>query len=240
MAILDSKAIVISSLKYGDSSLIVRLYTEEAGLVSFMIRGVLKSKKGKIRTSYFQVLTQLKVSFNHNQKQTLHSLKEAQVIHPYENIPFNIVKQSIVLFLSEILSSSVQEEEVNKGLYTYLEYALIWLDTHESITNFHLLFILNLTKYLGFYPETKDNNLTYFDLREGNFTESSFHKECISGQKLAAFKKLLAINFDAIENVSFSKSERQMVLQVLMQYFELHLQGFRKPKSLSVLETIFR
>jgi len=238
MALITTKSIVLSALKYGDTSLIVKCFTEKDGVKSYLIRGVLKSKKGKLKPAYFQPLTQLLLTANHNNKGTLNSIKEVQVIHPYESIPVSIVKQTILLFLSEILTSIIREEEENEVLYNYVETGLIWLDTHDSISNFHLLFLLNLSRFLGFYPDI-DVNATHFNLLEGSNAGSPNHKLSISGEKLYHFKKLLGINFDAIHTISFNKKERQMVLQIIIRYFELHLEGFKEPKSLRVLETVF-
>jgi DNA repair protein RecO (recombination protein O) len=239
MAIVSTKAIVLSSLKYGDTSLIVKCYTEEEGVKTYLIRGVLKPKKKGIKVAYFQPLTQLKIVANHNSKNTLNSIKEVQVHHPYRTIHSDIVKQAVVFFLSEILSSSIQEEEQNKTLYSYLETAFVWLDTHDKITNFHLLFLLNLTRFLGFYPDMSDKDKIGFNLLEGNFSDSTQDKNVIYRNDFYQFKKLLGINFDSIENVSYSKAERQLVLQMIIEYFKLHLDNFRKPKSLQVLEIVF-
>ena len=172
MALLTTKAIVISAIKYSDSSLIVKLYTREIGLKSYLIKGVLKSKKGKLKAAYFQPLTQLKIVASHQEKRNLHSIREAQVINVYQSIHTTIVKQSLVLFLAEMMSNAIQEEEPNILLYEYLETSLIWLDSHDKISNFHLLFLLNLTKYLGFYPDTSESERKGFHLREGFFTGS--------------------------------------------------------------------
>ena len=239
MAIVTTKAIVLSSLKYGDTSLIVKCYTEEVGVKSYLIRGVLKPKKKGIKADYFQHLTQLKIVANHNSRNTLNSIKEVQIIQPYKTIHSNIVKQAVVFFLSEILSSSIQEEEQNKTLYSYLETAFIWLDVHDKISNFHLLFLLNLTGFLGFYPDISQRDKKGFNLLEGSFSDNTQDKNVIFKNDFYQFKKLLGINFDAIENVSYSKDERQLVLQMIIQYFRLHLGSFRKPKSLQVLETVF-
>jgi len=239
MAIVTTKAIVLSALKYSDTSLIVKCYTAQEGLKSYIIKGILKSKKGGIKIAYFQPLTQLTIVANHNNKSTLNNLKEVQILNPYKTIYKDIVKQSVVLFISEVLASSIQEEEKNEVFYNYLETALIWLDVHDKIANFHLLFLLNTSKYLGFYPDLSEKEKMGFDLLNGSFSESATNKNVITGNKFYQFKKLLGINFDAIENVSFSKTERQMVLQIIIQYFELHLDGFRKPKSLQILETVF-
>ncbi len=239
MAIESTKAIVISAIKYSDSSLIAKLYTRESGLKSYMIKGVLKSKRGKLKAAYFQPMTQLSIVASHQEKRSLHTIREAQVVHAYNSIHRNIVKQSLVLFLSEVMSSAIQEEEPNVLLYEYIEKSFIWLDSHDQISNFHLLFLLNLSKFLGFYPDTSEAHLGGFHLTEGIFTQNSHEKEIVKGRELMQFKKLLGIDFVDIENVDFSKNERQRVLQMLIRYFELHLGGFRKPKSLAVLEAVF-
>ena len=239
MAIITTKAIVLSSLKYSDSSLIVKCYTQEEGLKTYLIRGISKAKKGGIKVAYFQPLTLLKIEANHNNKNRLNSIKEVQVSQPYKTIYNDIVKQSVVLFLSEVLSNCIQEEEENEALFTYLETAFIWLDEHQKTSNFHLLFLLNLTSFLGFYPDVSENEKLGFNLLDGNFTDEIHQKNVISGNHFYQFKKLLGINFDSIENVSFSKQERQLVLQIIIQYFKLHLGSFRNPKSLQILEAVF-
>lgn len=239
MPIVNTKAIVLNSLKYSDTSLIVKCFTEEEGLKTYLIRGVLKPKKKGIKVAYFQPLNQLQLIANHKSKSTLHSLKEVHVHNPYKSIHQDIVKQSVVLFLSEVLTSVIQEEEQNKALFYFLESAFSWLDMNDKIANFHLLFLMNLTNFLGFYPDVSNIEGKAFNLLEGGFSLNNLDKNVISGNELHQFKKLLGINFDAIEKVSFSKKERQMVLQTIIKYFKLHLDSFRNPKSLQVLEAVF-
>jgi DNA repair protein RecO (recombination protein O) len=239
LAAITTKAIVLNAIKYSESSLIVKCFTKDDGLKSYLLRGILKPKKKGITAAYFQQLTQLKIVANHNTKNALNSLKEVHVENPYKTIYTNIVKQTIVLFLSEVLANTIQEEEKNEHLYHFLETAFIWLDVHDKIANFHILFLLNLTKFLGFYPDTNYANKNGFHLKEGYFTEFTSEKNIISGNQLYQFKKCLGINFDELEKVSFSKKERQLVLQTIIRYFELHLDGFRNPKSLPILEAVF-
>ena len=239
MAIVSTKAIVLSAIKYGDTSLIVRCFTLKEGLKTYLIKGALSSKKRKLKPAYFQPLTQLDIVANHNNKGALNSIKEVHVIHPYKYMYSNVFKQTIVLFLSEIVSSCIQEEEENEPLYYYIENALNWLDTHDEISNFHLLFLLNFTRFLGFYPDLSEVDKEGFNLMEGYFVALTSEKEVISGDDLIQFKKLLGINFDTISTVLFNKKERQQVLRIIIRYFELHLGGFKNPKSLGVLETVF-
>ena len=147
--IVTTKAIVLSALKYGDTSLIVKLFTESDGLKSYMLKGVLASKKGKLKKGYFQPLTQLEVVANHRDKGTLESLRDVKLSYSYKTLQTDVLKSSISLFLSEMLVISMQEEEENKALYSFIEEAFIWLDTHEDIANFHISFLIQLTTFLG-------------------------------------------------------------------------------------------
>jgi len=235
--VITSKAIVLSAIKYSDYDLIVKCYTEQ-GIRSYLIKRIYKQKKGKITPAFFLPLTQLEITANYNLNRTLYFIIEAKINNAYYSISSNIVKQSIAIFLSEVLSNALREEEENEKLFSYLETALIWLDTHEKTSNFHLLFLMNLTKFLGFYPE-KNQDLLYFDLEDGKFTNKIKSNNYITGEKLKSFNMLLGTNFDVLNELNFNKKTRQDLLEILIQYFELHLPGFRKPKSLEVLKTVF-
>ena len=126
--IVSTKAIVLSSLKYSEADLIVSCFTEKEGVKSYLLRGILKSKKGKLKTAYFQPFTQLDLVAFHKNKGTLESIREAKVIHPYQSLHTNVIKAGMVMFLSEMLKNCIKEEERNEDLYEFLENAFIWLD----------------------------------------------------------------------------------------------------------------
>ncbi len=236
---VTTKAIIFSSLKYGDTSLIVKAFTESDGLKSYLLKGVLSSKKGKLKPALFQPLTQLELVANHKNKGTLESIRDAKVVYPYKTLHTDIVKNSMVLFLAEMLSNSIQEEQEDKSLYNYLEYSFAWLDAHDSIANFHLLFLINLTKYLGFYPDDSITRGDYFDLQEGCFRTVPNLNPLIEKEPNQLLKCFLGINFDALLAIKTNKTSRQELLKKVILYFELHLHGFRKPKSLAVLNAVF-
>tara|TARA_B100000809_G_scaffold266794_1_gene331663 strand:+ start:37825 stop:38544 length:720 start_codon:yes stop_codon:yes gene_type:complete len=236
---VQTKAIVLSSLKYGDTSLIVRCYTEKAGVKSYMLRSVLKTKKGKLRPAYFQPLSQLDLIATHSNKGTLNSIKEARISYAYGSMYSDYVKQSIVYFIAEMLSNSVQEEEGNEPLFSYIETSLKWLDLHEHVANFHFIFLINLTKFLGFYPDELSAHNFSFDMKEGVFTDKAFVGPCLTGNDLTLFKSLLGIKFDMSNELSFNVNSRQRLLEIIIEYYELHLTGFRKPKSIQVLKKLF-
>ena len=236
---VTTKAIVLSSLKYGDTSLIVKAFTQSDGLKSYLLKGVLASKRGKLKAAHFQSLTQLELTANHKNKGTLETIREARVIHPYKTLHTTVVKNSLVLFLAEMLGNSIQEEEQDANLYNYLEISFKWLDSNTEIANFHLLFLLNLTKFLGFYPERPTGQEDYFDLLEGQFVPVPTLNPLIENESIVCFKELLGINFDRLQGMKIAKGIRESLLKSVILYFELHLQGFRKPKSLAVLNAVF-
>ena len=99
--------------------------------------------------------------------------------------------------------------------------------------------MLRLTKYLGFYPDESHSKESFFDLMEGQFTDIANTDHGLTGQNLVNFKSLLGINFDTIHTVRMNKTDRRELLQSIILYYELHLQGFRRPKSLAVLNEVF-
>ena len=133
---VTTKAIVFSSLKYGDTSLIVRAFTESHGIKAYLLKGVLASKKGQLKTAYFQPLMQLELVANHRNKGTLERIREAKVNYHYQTLHTDITKNAMTLFLAEMLGNCIFEEEPNEGLFNYIEASLQWLDTHDEISNF--------------------------------------------------------------------------------------------------------
>ena len=237
--LVTTKAIVISKLKYKDNDLIVKCYTEHFGVQSYLLRGVLKSKKGKLRSAYFQLLSQLEIVVNYRESKSLHSINDVKPLVIYQTIHVNVAKSAIVMFLAEVLTGILKEEEQNLTLFSYINTTLHWLDINDDFSNFHLLFLLNLTKQLGFYPDVKNSDLDYFNLEEGKFQAKKSNNHCISGDKLTQLKMLLGINFDTLNTIKINSKKRQEFLYMILLYFELHLGSLKKPKSLQVLNQVF-
>lgn len=237
--IIATEAIVISTIKYGDTSLIVKCLTASNGIKTYLLKGILASRKGKLKVAHFQPLTHLDILAVHKDKSNLQQLRETKINYPYKTIYTNPRKNAIALFLSEILNYALHEEEENNPMFQYITKALQWLDTHEAVSNFHILFLLHLTKYLGFYPNTTYENYPFFDLQEGNFVPSPSLNPTIKDQNIILLKAFLGTNFDDLHTIKINKESRQCLLDILIKYFQLHLYRFQKPKSLSVLNEVF-
>lgn len=237
--LVTTNAIVLSKLRYKDNDLIVKCYTQKMGVMSFLLRGVLKSKKGNSKAAYFQLLSQLQIVTAYKNNRSLQSIKEAKPQCIYSSLHTHVLKSSIVMFLSEVLANTLHEEEQNENLYHYLENTLLWLDTQDEYSNFHLLFLVKLTKYLGFYPDLTNIEFQFFNLMEGEFELKPSNKHSINGDNLTLLKTLLGTTFDALPDIKINAKQRQSFLSMILLYYELHLGSFRQPKSLQVLNQVF-
>ncbi|WPO79827.1 DNA repair protein RecO [Flavobacterium sp. KACC 22761] len=235
--LVKTKAIVISSLKFQEKSLIVKCFTLSSGLKSYFVRDAFSSRKASQKIAYFQPFSILEIEAVHKNKGTLENFKEIKSAVPFQSIHTDIVKSTMVMFLSEMLHYSIQEEEKNEQLFLFLETALTWLDHHEEISNFHLILLLEITKYLGFYPDISEINLPHFEMNEGVFTLFQ-GASVLSEQETNLLKKLVELKFDNDQKV-FHVLERQILLKILIDYYSLHLEGFKKPKSLEILKEVF-
>lgn len=235
--LVKTKAIVLSSLKFQEKSLIVKCFTLSDGLKSYYVRDAFSSKKRNQKIAYFQPLTLLEIEAVHKNKGTLENFKEIKISSPFHSIHSDVIKSTIVMFVSEILHHSIQEEEKNESLFVFLETALNWLDNHDEIANFHLILLLETTKYLGFYPDVSDVELKFFEMTEGIF--SPFHAiSSLTEHETNLFRKLIDLKFDNDQKM-FHVIERQILLKILIDYYSFHLDGFKKPKSLEVLKEVF-
>ena len=237
--LVKTRAIIIHSIRYREADLIVKAYTKSNGLKSYLVRGVLKSKKGKLRASMFQPLTILDLEANHKDKGTLENIREAKVNPAYQTLTGNIYKSSIAMFLAEVLHQAIQEEEQNQALYQFLEESFLWLDTNEKYANFHLLFMVKLSSFLGFYPHQYDPDLPYFNLLDGEYQLDDTNKYCIQNENSALLKQFLLVNYDEVPSIKLNQSKRKNFIEMLILYFELHLHGFKKPRSLDILHQLF-
>lgn len=234
---VKTKAIVLSSIKFQEKSLIVKCFTQSHGLKSYFVRDAFSGRKSNQKIAYFQPLTILEIEAVHKNKGTLETFKEIKISTPFQTIHSDIYKSTIVMFISEVLHHSIHEEEKNESLFDFLEAALLWLDNHDEMANFHLILMLEATKYLGFYPDTSDMDMPLFEMTEGVF--SPFHAiSSLTEHETNLFKKLIALRFDTEQKI-FNVIERQLVLKILIDYYMLHLDGFKKPKSLEVLKEVF-
>src|SRR5690625_1988037 len=225
-----TKAIALRHIRYSEADLIAKCYTESDGLKSYLLRGVLKSKKGRIKAAMFQPFSLLEIIALHKNTGRLEYIKEAKII---------AIKSSIAIFLSEVFQNALQEEEKNEDLFKFLETSIYWLETHEQIANFHLFFLVKLTQHIGILPHSHADNESYFNLQKGYFETEESDSYSIGGVNAQLLKKLLHLKAKDLHHLKLSRETRQRFLSFILSYYQIQLPGFRQPKSLEVLNQLF-
>ena len=237
--LISSPAIILSKVRYQDNDLIVKCLTRDLGVVSYMIKNISMSKKSKNKFAFFQLLNILDLETNYNSNRSIQYIKDLKVKYNFTSLHTNIYKSSVVMFLSEILSNIIHVETKDMELFDFIEKSLIWYDKSEDSSTFYLIFLMKITHYLGFYPDCTNMSYNYFNLEEGLFESSKNSQYVIEGSSLVLFKTILGIKFDSNKLPFIDKTNKKDILKNILTYFKLHVDGFKDPKSLKVLNQIF-
>lgn len=239
--IQKTRGIVLHQLKYSESSLIVKIYTEKLGLQSYLVKGA-RSKRSAHRNSYFQPMTLLDLVVYHREKNELQHLRDAEISEPFHSISSDLRKSTIALFLSEVLMKTLQEGEVNEQMFSFISSSLHFLDMQEKgIEYFHLFFLARLSLYLGFYPRRKPSgDDRYFDLREGKFIAyAPAHPDHLNRDLGMKLYLLTSIQAGEMESLNMDKQARLELLSAIMLYYQIHLSGLGSIKSAGILQEVF-
>jgi DNA repair protein RecO (recombination protein O) len=240
-----TKGIVLRTVKFGETSIITTVYTELFGIQSYIVKGVRQtSKKGAGKALYFQPAAMLDMVVYHNQFKNLNFIKEYEWGYIYRHVLFDVVKNTVAMYIVEMLQHSLKQPEANPELFYMISDSLKQLDGASGATtaNLPLYFSLHLAGELGFKIGGEHNDVTPFlDLQEGQFVESKpLHSYYLDKPMAAATFRLLSINFyNDLESIHFSRSMRQDLLKAYQNYLALHVQDFGEIKSLPVLQELF-
>jgi len=239
--IFKTKGIVLYILKYGETSIISHIYTEEFGRQSYIIKGAYR-KKSFLHSSLFYPLSLLEMEVYHKPGNNLQKIKEARNFPIYSQIPFNPHKRAITVFLSEILYRSIKEEEPNSRLFGFICNSMQILDLKtQGINHFHVIFLIQLSKFLGFYPlNNYSDSEPIFDLLNGRFVFGApGHGHYIHHDESKIFASLLNKGFEEIETIELTRELRQYYLEKIIEYYQLHIDNMGNVKSLQVLKEVF-
>ena len=238
---VKTKAIVLRTVKYGESRIIVDLLTREAGRVS-MVCQLTKSGKGKIKKQLLQPMTMLDVAFDYRKNISLQHFQDLRIGQVYRSLLFDPYKLSITLFLAEFLIYATRDETDNRHLYDFIETSLLWLDNADGgFANFHLVFMLRISLFIGFYPNLDDyHEGCWFDLREGCFTPlRPSHNDCLKPDEAARMRTIMRMSLDNMHLFRMSRVERNGCAEIILYYYRLHQSDFPELRSIEVLKELF-
>jgi len=227
-----TKAIILKKTVLAGNGVIVKMYTQEFGIRSYFGR---VSKKNK---NLYLPLSVVNITAYNNPKKNIQNIKDYELDVPLRSIYQDIYKSNILLFLNEILNQVIKEEEQNLAKFKFIENSLMRLENENLSMDFHLVFLMQLTQFLGFEPQL-DSEQTYFDMEEGELTNIiPVHSNFLDEKESILFKSLYETAFGIKQATNFDNKSRKRVLQILVTYYKYHT-DMRDLKSLQVLETIF-
>ena len=236
-----TQGIVLHYNRYNDDSAIVDIFTLSRGSLPFLVRDRRQQRKGGLQATLLRPLNVVELMFDYRPSASLQRIQELHIAHCYTSLPYDPVKETVALFLSEFLHNTLHSEVQNPDLYHYILYSLQWFDAaHEGLANFHMAFLIRLTHYLGFWPNIKGREtLPYFDLRDGVKTDTEpQHGSFLKGEEATVLPKLLRMNLRNMHKFRLNRHQRNRILDVLTLYYQLHVPEFRNLRSLAVLREI--
>lgn len=233
-----TQAIVLKHLKYGDTGLILHFYTQKMGMLPFIFKGFYTRKK-KNNALLFP-LTEVELTFSLKNKTDLKTARSIGVNYVLSEGHTHPVKSLVLQLLGEILYTVLRQDDANEPLYNYIKEQLYIFDQKKNnFADFHIWFLLRLTYFLGFQPNQESAEAPYFDLQEGCFTNAKNTPYAQNENDSRLLKKLMKMEFSSSSDNQFNQEQRQHLLALLIDYYRLHVPGFKEPKSLEIIKTLF-
>jgi DNA repair protein RecO (recombination protein O) len=236
-----TRGIVLHYIKYGDTSIIAYIYTEVFGRQSFIVNGV-RRKKSRIRLNQFQPLSVLELDVYYKPSRDIQRIKELKNYLLLHTIHNNIIKSSIALFVAEILYKTLREIEPNKPLFDFIYDSIQILDLKTTgIENYHLVFLLLLSKYLGISPVDETQKSIEFTITDRSAMKKSDMSISLifTAEEKSAMTQLHEYSFKNLEKIKINNNTRSRLLEKFIEYIKIHLEGIGTIKSLAVLKEVF-
>lgn len=237
-----TEAIVLRSFKYGETRMIVDMFTRTNGRLSFVVQ-LPKSQKGKMKKQFFQPLTLLAIECDIRPKLQLQKLHNATLSIPLPSLQTHPTKLSISLFLAEFLYHALKGEQQNEPLFDYVINSLQWLDgSCGVVANFHLVFLMRMARFLGFYPNLEGYQQgCFFDLRASVFCkEPPVHRDFLMPEEAGKVLLMMRMDYATMHVFQLSHHDRNRLLDIALAYYRIHLPDFPELRSLGVLQELWQ
>jgi len=237
----STQGILLNTIKHSDGSAVLQIFTKKFGRKAYFLRGLSKKKNSPRSLLYPLAILELQVT--DRDSKSLQQVREVSMFKPTFELISDPVKGSMALFLNEILHKSIERDYQNDVLYDFLENAIQLLDVTATVKNFHLWFMLELSKYFGFYPtqySVATQNKISFNLEAGEFTlASDVFGAHLDLETSAELNRILGMTFDQLSTLQLAPSVRKTLLNGLVDYYIIHVPNLKEVAALDVLETVF-
>lgn len=227
-----TRGIALGYIRYRETSIIAKVYTEAFGIQSYIVNGVRSSKSKINRIALFQPLTLLEMVVYHKRKDdTVHRISEMKCYAPFSSLPYDVLKSSLALFVTEILGKTLREEETNEALFEFLEHSVLYLDqAANGFENFHIQFLSELASFLGFGIDTIEDLES--ELKNNHYSQVADRAE------MEATRQLLSTGYGAA--IHLDRQRRVSILEKLLFFYKIHMDSLGEIRSLDVLREVLR
>ena len=235
-----TRGIVLKTTFYGDTGVVVQVFTQKFGIQSYLINGVRKPK-AKVNLNMLQPLHMLEMVVYFKANTGIQRIKELQSAPVFRSIPYDIIKSTIVMFLNEVLYKSIRQQHTDEQLFDFIYNSIAWFDEASNASiNFHLAFLLKLSRYLGFAPSTEmKSNQNFFDLQEGAFcSRPPLHPYYMDKADAEILIALFLTPYDKLDQINLTKIIRRSILNKILVFYTLHTASFGEIHAHQVLEEV--
>jgi len=235
-----TRGIILHTVKYGDNSLILTIYTDKFGRQSYIINGA-RNSRSKNKAGLLQPLFIVDLEIYHKNGRDLQRIKEIKISSPFTTIPFDVIKTTQVIFISGILYKIILEEEQNTDMFHFIESSLMFFDIMDSgKPDFHVWFLSHLTNYLGIVPNTPEKIDGWLDMKKGSMVVSEPpHPEYMNQEISSLFKELLKLRITDLPYFKISRENRAQLLAKILEYYQVHFGNVVSLKSSEILKEVF-
>ncbi|MCH5330203.1 MAG: DNA repair protein RecO C-terminal domain-containing protein [Alistipes sp.] len=236
-----ARGIVLNTVKYGDSSMVAQLLTDVGGRRSYMVQGIRSSHGHGSKAALFQPMFAVEFEGLESSRMDMHRFREVRSGIVLRSLPFDVRKSTVALFMAEVLYRLVKESEANMPLFDFVWGSVEALDSiEEGTANFHLWFLANLSRFLGFSPGNLYSEGAVFDIREGTFTLlPPAHGQMMNSRNAEIFRDLLECDVRFLGEIGLNRNQRVEFLDAMMEYYAYHLESVRAVRSIKILREVF-
>lgn len=238
---VKTRAIVLKFVNYADRKMVVEMFTADYGRMAFAVT-VSSSGRGKMKKQYFMPLSLLEIAFDLRANHQLQRITDIRLLNPMPQLYDDAVKLPVAMFVTELLVAATRNEQTNAPLFLFINEGIEWLASASAgIADFHLVFMVKLTRFLGFVPDDATyQEGCWFDLREGCFTLAHpLHSDVAEPAVARDIVALLRCQSFVHTGLRLGRNDRNSCLDALADYYRLHLPAFPQLKSVDILRQLF-
>lgn len=235
-----ARGIVLGTLKYGEKGVVVHMLTDCVGRQAYMVQGIRPTAKGS-KMALLQPMFAVEFEGLESSKMTMHRMKDLVPGIVLQSTPFDVRKSTMALFMAEVLYRLVKESEPTSGLFDFVWGSVEALDAlDEGIANFHLWFLANLSRPLGFSPDNEYTDGAWLDIRDGHFVANALMPSySLSPDNARILHDMLECDIRYLGEIGLNRAQRVEFLEAMLKYYSYHLDTIRSVESLRILQEVF-